>query len=173
MGAEASPPAPLLGEIRLFAGLFAPKGWAFCDGSLLKTRDYPALFRLLGTIYGGDGANNFAIPDLQSRVPIHEATGFRLGQTGGVERVTLSEVNLPKHIHNAGASRIGGSDSPSGNVWGATTNPVYADAPGDLTMSEFALSHYGNSEAHENRIPFLAMYYIIALQGSLPESESR
>src|SRR5689334_7445069 len=118
--AEALAPDPIVGEIRLFAGNFAPKDWAFCDGRLLKTRDYPALFRIIGTIYGGDGANNFAIPDLQSRVPIHTGSRFVLGEPGGAENVTLLEIHLPKHTHTAGASKGGGGDTAAGTVWEAT-----------------------------------------------------
>src|SRR6185436_2871563 len=165
--AEALPPDPILGEIRLFAGNFAPEGWAFCDGRLLNIRDYPILFRRIGTTYGGDGVNNFAIPDLLGRVPVHEGQGFIPGQKGGVETVTLKEVHLPKHTHAVGASRKGGSDAPLGSVWGTATDSVYADAPGDLSLNSASLTSFGGSQPHENRIPFLAINYIISLKGNL------
>lgn len=170
--AEALPPDPLIGEIRLFAGNFAPKNWALCDGRLLNIRDYPRLYTLMGTAYGGDGVNTFGVPNLQSRVPVHEGPGFVPGQMGGVEKVTLTTDQLPKHVHPVSASRKGDSDIPEANVWATARAEVYADIPGDLSLNQAALANYGDGREHENRIPFLAINYIIALQGALPESES-
>lgn len=162
------PPDPIVGEIRLFAGLFAPKDWAFCDGRQLSTRIYSSLFQLIGTTYGGDGTNNFAIPDFRGRVPVHEGPGFAVGQKGGMETVTLNTNHLPNHTHAVAGSRNGVSDNPAGGVWAGATAAVYADSPGNLPLNEASLNTFGGSQAHENRIPFLAINYIIALQGNLP-----
>src|SRR5579859_6106969 len=91
--------SPFIGEIRMFAGNFAPVGWAFCNGALMDIAQNDALFNLIGTTYGGDGQTTFALPDLQSRIPVHVGPGFALGQTGGVETVTLTTNQIPAHSH--------------------------------------------------------------------------
>src|SRR5512135_3738609 len=117
---------PFIGEIRMFAGNFAPAGWAFCDGTLLAISEYDTLFALIGTTYGGDGQNTFALPNLQSRVPIHAGNGFTLGQMAGEEQVTLTVNQIPSHSHVPQANLAGSSDNPAGNVWAKSTAKPYA-----------------------------------------------
>src|SRR5215510_5130619 len=110
--------SPFIGEIRMFAGNFAPAGWAFCNGALLPISENDALFNLIGTTYGGDGQSTFALPNLQSRVPIHVGPGFALGESGGTESVTLTASQIPAHSHVPQANNnVGGSISPLGGVW--------------------------------------------------------
>ncbi len=162
--------SPFIGEIRLFAGNFAPQGWAFCDGSLMAIADNDALFNLIGTTYGGDGQNTFALPDLRSRVPIHQGPGFVIGQIGGEESVTLTTQQIPAHSHVA-QCRAGTSNSanPSGNFWGSSSALQYA-VPGDAVgpMATAALPPTGGSQPHDNMIPFLGINYIISLFGVFP-----
>src|ERR1700757_2169256 len=113
--------SPFIGEIRMFAGNFAPVGWAFCNGALIPISENAALFNLIGTTYGGDGQTTFALPDLQSRVPIHVGPGFALGQSGGAESVTLTVSQIPAHSHVPQANSGAGSQAtPSGGVWAAS-----------------------------------------------------
>jgi microcystin-dependent protein len=178
--AEASPPAlagldPLIGEIVLFAGNFAPRGWAFCDGQLLAVTQYTALFSILGTTYGGDGRTTFALPDLRGRVPIHPGSGpglssRQLGQTGGSEQVTLAEAQMPGHSHAVSASSVdGGSDSPSARLPArpASGIPQYGSTP-DTVMASNTVQPSGGGQPHENMPPFLGLNYIIALEGIFP-----
>ncbi len=162
--------SPFIGEIRLFAGNFAPQGWAFCDGSLMAIAENDALFNLIGTTYGGDGQNTFALPDLRSRVPIHQGPGFVIGQAAGEESVTLTIQQIPIHSH-AAQCRAGTSNSanPSGNFWGSSSALQYA-APGDTVsaMAAAALPAAGGSQPHDNMIPFLGINYIISLFGVFP-----
>src|SRR6516164_5841786 len=115
--------SPFVGEIRMFAGNFAPVGWAFCNGALAPISQYDTLFNLIGTTYGGDGVNTFALPNLQSRVPVHVGPGFALGQTGGAETVTLNTSQIPAHSHVplalSAQSGQGTQSTPSGNFWAA------------------------------------------------------
>ena len=114
---------PFVGEIRMMGCNFAPQGWAFCDGSLLPISQYDTLFNLIGTTYGGDGQSTFALPNLQSRFPLHQGAGFTLSQTGGAETVTLTVNQIPAHSHPAACSPGGGnSGTPSGNYW--STDPA-------------------------------------------------
>jgi len=169
--------SPYIGEIRIFAGNFAPVDWAFCDGSLQSISQNPTLFSLIGTTYGGDGVNTFALPDLRGRVPIHRGTdrqGFTyvLGQPGGVETVTLSTAQLPSHTH-AAAANDGTSgtpmDSPQGNYWSGWTGGQYSVSAPAQTMSPAAVSNStGGSSPHDNMIPFQAINFIIALYGIYP-----
>jgi microcystin-dependent protein len=168
-----------VGEIRIFGGNFAPKGWAFCDGQLLPTFQNSALFSLLGTTYGGNGTTNFALPDLQGRAPLHAGQGPGLtqrvlGETGGQTTVTLTPAQMPVHNHVAKAS--GGQatqNSPAGNVWavgvGRRGQLFYASAPGTgPAMSAAALDPAGGGQPHNNMPPYLALNFIIALQGIFP-----
>src|ERR1700761_2177619 len=105
---------PYVGEIRMFAGNFAPAGWMFCEGQLLPISEYDTLFQLIGTTYGGDGQSTFALPDLRGRLPMHQGNGFILAETGGVESVTLTTSQIPAHSHTPAANSAGGSDTPNG-----------------------------------------------------------
>jgi len=168
-------PEPFIGEIRMFAGSFAPSGWAFCDGQLIPISENDALFNLIGTTYGGDGQQTFALPNLQSRVPMHAGTGsdgitYQLGESGGVESVTLTVNQIPTHTHNAMASSAAGNaSSPAGAVWSAagTGEQLYNDTPNG-TMAATLIQSAGGSQPHENMGPFLVISFIISLFGVFP-----
>ncbi len=164
---------PYVAEIRLFAGAFAPNGWALCNGQLLPIAQWQALFSLIGTTYGGNGQNNFALPDLRGRVAIHFGQGpglsnrFLGGNSGSASHI-VSVAEMPIHTHIArGSAAIGGSTSPAGMVpaRNAAQIPQYGTAV-DTPMPPVSL--VGGSQPHENRQPFLALNYIIALQGIFP-----
>ncbi|MGZ3837493.1 MAG: phage tail protein [Flavisolibacter sp.] len=165
---------PYIGEIRLFGGNFAPFGWAFCNGQLLSIAENSALFNLIGTTYGGDGQNTFALPDLQGRVPLHMGTGpglsaFVIGESGGTETETLTVSQIPSHTHVVSAAASGQSDNPAGNVWGGSTGGLpYSASPGTLTMNAGSIQASGGSQPHENMTPFLVVSYIIAIEGVYP-----
>ncbi len=132
---------PYVGEIRMFAGNFAPAGWMFCEGQLLPISEYETLFNLIGTTYGGDGQNTFALPDLQSRVPVHQSSAYPLAANGGAETVTLTPQQMPVHTHVANASATGaGQTAPTGNVWRDFARPVYSTAA-ERSDSTRPLSH--------------------------------
>jgi len=167
--------SPYIGEIRIFAGNFAPYGWSFCNGALLAISDYDALFNLIGTTYGGDGQTTFALPNLQSRIPIHAGTGggssYTLGQIGGTETVTLITSQIPAHSHVPLANTAGNSPAPANNVWaqpGNTTLTQYSNAAPSATMAANALGAAGGSQPHDNLMPFLAVNFIISLYGVYP-----
>lgn len=161
---------PYVGEIRMFAGNFAPVGWAFCNGALLAISDNPTLFQLIGTTYGGDGQTTFALPDLQSRVPVHVGSGFSLGQAAGAESVTLTTLQIPAHSHVPQCnSNSGGVTSPQNNYWGGVTaNNPYSSAASDSSMNSASIGLAGGSQPHDNMIPFLAVNFIISLFGVFP-----
>lgn len=162
---------PFLGEIRMFAGNFAPSGWAFCNGALLAISENDALFNLIGTTYGGDGQNTFALPDLQSRIPMHVGPGFALGQTGGVETVTLTTSQIPAHSHVPQCSDSNqGSSNPASNVWAASpTYTEYATATdGSTVFNPAAIGSAGGSQPHDNMVPFLVVNFILSLFGVFP-----
>ncbi|SOE20027.1 Microcystin-dependent protein [Spirosomataceae bacterium TFI 002] len=169
---------PSLAEIVLFAGNFAPRGWALCHGQLLPISQNTALFSLLGTIYGGDGRTTFALPDLRGRAPVSPGNGpglsnYNIGQRTGVESVTLNSTHIPSHTHNMQAS----SNPPSKNTAeGASLasgdritplNNIYATGGGNVSMGSNT-GDTGNGQAHNNMQPFIALNYIIALQGTYP-----
>jgi microcystin-dependent protein len=166
--------SPYVGEIRMFGGNFAPQGWALCNGQLLPISEYDSLFNLIGTTYGGDGQNTFALPDLQSRVTIHEGQGpglsnYVLGQSGGVETVTLTTSQIPAHTHVPNASDAGQSDNPANNFWASSNSGLpYDVAPGSIGMNAGSIQLSGGSQPHENMIPFLVVNYIISLYGVYP-----
>jgi microcystin-dependent protein len=166
----AMPDDVLIGEIRMFGGNFAPQGFFFCSGQTLPINDYIPLFSVIGTTYGGDGISNFMLPDLRGRVPIHMGNNYALGQTGGLEQVSLLELNLPAHSHTVQASDTGGSDTPSGLAWGqVTTANVYADAVTFMQqMSNLGISVAGQGQPHDNMSPFLCVNFIIAWTGIFP-----
>ncbi len=161
---------PFVGEIRMFAGNFAPAGWAFCNGALIPISENETLFNLIGTTYGGDGQSNFALPNLQSRVPVHVGPGFALGQSGGVETVTLTVSQIPAHSHVPQCNSGDGSQSsPQGGVWAkSTTLSEYTNTSPSLTMDPAALGSAGGSQPHDNMIPFLVINFIISLFGIFP-----
>ena len=160
---------PFIGEIRMFGGSFAPSGWALCDGRTLAISEYDTLFNLIGTTYGGDGINTFNVPDLRGRVPVHQGSGFVIGQQAGVESVTLTNNQLGGHTHNVNASNKGGSEKPGGNVWGtSTTGKPYVAAPGALTMNAQSIGFAGSNLPHDNMQPYVVVSYIISLFGIYP-----
>jgi microcystin-dependent protein len=161
---------PYVGEIRMFAGNFAPAGWMFCDGQLLPISENETLFQLIGTTYGGDGQTTFALPDLQSRVPLHMGNGPILAETGGVETVTLTTQQIPIHNHALlGSTGNGDQANPSGNVLASSTLlKLYAVETANATMAASAISPVGGSQPHENLQPYLALNFIISLFGIFP-----
>jgi microcystin-dependent protein len=160
---------PYVGEIRMFAGNFAPAGWALCQGQILAISENDVLFALIGTTYGGDGQTTFALPDLQSRVPVHVGPGFVQGQTAGVESVTLTTSQIPAHSHvplcNSGA---GTNASPQNDVWAALDSNIYSDVAPSVIMAPSALGSTGGSQPHDNMVPFLVINFIISLFGVFP-----
>lgn len=168
---------PFIAEIRIFAGNFAPRGWAFCDGQLLPISQNTALFSLIGTTYGGDGRTTTALPNLQGRAPMHPGhgpglTARRLGERGGVETVTLSEAQMPNHTHTMMAADRNGEDRPAvGRALARSTGGAMyqTDSSNNLVnLANTALPSTGGSQAHNNLQPFLAMSFIIALIGLYP-----
>ena len=179
---------PFLAQIVMFAGNFAPRGWALCDGQLLPINQNQALFSLLGTTYGGDGRTSFALPDLRSRNPIHVGRGpglsdIKLGQRGGMETKTLTLLELPNHFHNAAGlkgsitcnEQDGNTEDPSGASFGvAQSDTPYNSAPNDKLMALNSVAITGNTGPSGNnqpfniRNPFLGINYIIAMQGTFP-----
>lgn len=163
---------PYVGEIRMFGGNFAPAAWAFCNGRLLPIADYEVLFNVIGTTYGGDGQTNFALPNLQGRLPMHTGANFPIGQVAGEETVTLTTSELPVHNHGFIASKNNGSAaSPAGQV--PATLPAgsnaYLQAPAATSMNPASLlPDPGGSQPHENRQPFLCISFIISLFGIFP-----
>jgi microcystin-dependent protein len=154
----------------MFAGNFAPAGWAFCNGALIAIDQNPTLFQLIGTTYGGDGQNNFALPNLQSRVPVHMGPGFAIGQSGGAETVTLTTSTIPAHSHVAQAQTAAGTQtSPSGNVWAFSALGEFdLGDPPDSTMDPNALGSVGGSQPHDNMVPYLVINFILSLFGVFP-----
>jgi len=162
--------SPFIGEIRMFGGNFAPVGWAFCNGALIPISENDALFTLIGTTYGGDGETTFALPDLQSRIPLHVGPGFALGQAAGVESVTLTTSQIPAHSHAPTCfSGAGNQASPTNGVW-ASTSPAtqYSTQAPTLPMAATACASAGGSQPHDNMVPFLVVNFIISLFGVFP-----
>ena len=160
---------PFVGEIRMFAGNFAPAGWAFCNGALIPIDQNPTLFQLIGTTYGGDGQNNFALPNLQSRLPLHVGQGFALGQTGGAESVTLTTSQIPAHSHvPQGTTDPASQVSPAGGVWATPSSPLYNSSPPANSMNPAAIGVAGGSQPHDNMQPFLVVNFILSLFGVFP-----
>ncbi len=162
---------PYVGEIRMFAGNFAPAGWFFCEGQLLPISEYETLFNLIGTTYGGDGQSTFALPDLRGRIPLHFGNGFTLAETGGVETVTLTVSQIPAHSHPLLASSDFGLDGqPSGNVLArlSATDGYSTDPTPALPLSPNSVSSTGGSQPHNNFQPYLCIDFIISLFGIFP-----
>lgn len=162
---------PYVGEIRMFAGNFAPAGWMFCEGQLLPISENETLFQLIGTTYGGDGESTFALPDLRGRIPIHQGNGFILAETGGVEEVTLTVSQIPAHSHPMLAStNIAQDTNPNSKVPGQTSSGalLYIQDTTDSNMSPQAVSSVGGSQPHTNFQPYLCVDFIISLFGIFP-----
>jgi microcystin-dependent protein len=169
---------PFIGEITIVAFGYPPVGWALCDGSLLPIQGNEALYSLIGTMYGGNGTTNFGLPDLRGRIPVGMGTGPGLtpvtqGEKAGVENVALASPELPLHSHNVAAAAAGGrgaTQNPNGCVYAANASaPIWAPPPTPaVAMNSAMVASSGGSQAHENRMPYLALNYYIALQGLYP-----
>ena len=169
---------PYVGEIRMFAGTFAPVGWMFCDGQTLPISENETLFQLIGTTYGGDGQSTFNLPNLQSRVPIHMGTSggqtFILAEMAGVETVTLTAQQIPVHTHPIVASASPGtSTSPVGTVLAEASGTAggeltYGTDPAIVAMNAQSLTQAGGSQPHDNMQPYLVISFIISLFGIFP-----
>ncbi|PZD94524.1 phage tail protein [Paenibacillus sambharensis] len=169
---------PFVAEIRIFAGNFAPSGWAFCNGQIMPISQNTALFSLLGTTYGGNGMTTFALPNLQGRAPMHPGQGAglterTLGEQGGTESVQLLESEMPFHVHNL---QFGNGGAPQSNPQDALPSPtagrrgglLYSPGPGSVMMNSTVLGVAGAGAPHTNMQPYVAVNYIIALQGIFP-----
>jgi microcystin-dependent protein len=161
---------PYVGEVRMFAGNFAPAGWMFCQGQLLPISENETLFQLLGTTYGGDGESTFALPDLRGRLPIHQGNGFILAETGGAEAVTLTVNQITVHTHPMLASNdIGNEASPQNNIVAQTsTFDFYQSGGPNNSMNASAVGPVGGSQPHTNFQPYLCVDFIISLFGIFP-----
>ena len=160
---------PFLSEIRIMSFVFAPKGWALCNGQLLPINQNQGLFSLLGTTFGGDGRVTFALPDFRGRVPIHVGSGHTLGERGGEQAHTLSIAELPTHVHSALALSTNATVPVPTNNSLAAANNVYVSTAGNLTaIQPGTVTNTGGSQAHLNMQPFLTLSYCIALQGIFP-----
>jgi microcystin-dependent protein len=165
---------PYVGEIRMFAGTFAPVGWMLCNGQLLPISENETLHQLIGTRYGGDGESSFALPNFQSRFPIHmgrlnSGTTYQLGEIGGVESVTLTTQQIPSHTHPFIVSGDSGSTSNPGGAMPATGVTIYRpDQPANVPLNGAAITPQGGSQPHDNMQPFLCINYIISMFGIFP-----
>jgi microcystin-dependent protein len=162
---------PYVGEIRMFAGNFAPNGWAFCTGELLPIAENETLFALIGTTYGGDGETTFALPDLRGRIPIHQGSGFILGETGGAERITLTVSQIPAHSHGllASTSPAEPTAGPNGSLLADTGGTaLYTTSSPTVDLAPAAIGPQGGSQPHDNMAPYLCVNFIISLFGIFP-----
>ena len=161
---------PYVGEIRMFAGNFAPAGWMFCEGQLLPISEYETLYQLIGTTYGGDGESTFALPDLRGRIPLHQGNSFILAETGGAEEITLTVNQIPAHSHPLLATgSISTQPTGQNNVLGKVTNiDLYSGDSPDTNMSPVAVQPVGGSQPHTNFQPYLCVDFIISLFGIFP-----
>ena len=161
---------PYVGEIRIFAGNFAPAGWMFCEGQLLPISEFETLFNLIGTTYGGDGQSTFALPDMRGRIPIHMGNGFTLAETGGAETVTLTVNQIPAHSHPfLASSDVANSPNPASNVVARSSQEkIFLNAGATVPMSNQFLSSVGGSQPHNNFQPYLCLDFIISLFGIFP-----
>lgn len=162
---------PYVGEIRMFAGNFAPAGWMFCDGQLLPISENETLFTLIGTTYGGDGQSTFGLPDLRGRLPIHQGNGFILAETGGAEEITLTVQQIPAHTHPFVASNAVANDpNPANNTLGESSAiSLYQSASPNAPMAPQMISSVGGSQPHTNFQPYLCINFIISLFGLFPQ----
>ncbi len=162
---------PFLSEIRIMSFEFPPKGWALCNGQFLPINQNQALFALLGTTYGGNGQTTFALPDLRDKCPIHVGNNHTLGESAGAQAVTITQQQMPQHIHFLQATTV----APTTNIPGNTTllsdtapNDLYTGPAGLVAMSPTTVSNVGGSQAHTNMMPYLVLNFCIALQGIFP-----
>src|ERR1700690_3704894 len=164
---------PYVGEIRMFAGNFAPQNWMFCDGSLLSIAEFEVLFVLIGTTYGGNGTTTFALPDLRGRAPIHQGAGFVIGQFAGSENVTVTQAQMPQHTHVARGATVGNAQGPIGSYWSTDSGGNVAayhtvqSAPGGA-MNGTAIGAAGSGIPPPHMQQYLAVSYIISLFGVFP-----
>jgi microcystin-dependent protein len=166
---------PYIGEIRMFAGNFAPQGWAFCKGQPLPIAEHDALYTLIGTTYGGDGQENFNLPNLASRIPVHMGTwpgrtAYQIGEMAGTEQETLTIQQIPNHSHPfTGSTNASQDTSPAGKVVGQTGGAfLYIQDSTDSNMNVQSITPVGGSQPHENTQPFLCINFIISLYGIFP-----
>jgi microcystin-dependent protein len=162
---------PYIGECRLVGFNFQPNGWSFCNGATIAIAENETLFNLIGTTYGGDGQQTFKLPDLQGRVPVHQGSGYVLGQVGGVETVTLTVNTMPSHTHpNYGSSAQGNGNLPANNLLAGNTNtPIYTNYSAvDTAMNNAMIGPAGGSQPHENMQPYLVLNWVISLYGVYP-----
>ena len=161
---------PYVGEIRMFAGNFAPAGWMFCEGQLLPIAENETLFQLIGTTYGGNGQTTFALPDLRGRVPVHQGNGFAVAQAGGAEKVALTVQQIPGHSHAFIASAGKGvQEAPAGNTLAQPKgSSLYGVVPPDGAMAPYGISSVGAGQPHDNMQPYLCIAFIISLFGIFP-----
>ncbi len=162
--------SPYIGEIRMFGGNFAPVGWAFCNGAVMAIAENDVLFELIGTTYGGDGQETFNLPDLQGRIPIHQGSGFVIGQVAGTETVTLVSTQIPAHNHGLGATTAAGdSQAPTNAIFASSALAQFtAQAASAGTFNTAMVQTTGGGQPHENLVPFLAVTFIISLFGIFP-----
>lgn len=164
---------PYVGEIRIFAGNFAPAGWMFCEGQEVPISEWETLFNLIGTTYGGDGQSTFALPDLRGRIPLHQGSGFILAETGGAEEITLTINQIPQHSHTlVGTNNMANSAVPSpavmpGIAQAATITPYGTDNPA-IALNAASSNSLGGSQPHTNFQPYLCVNFIISLFGIFP-----
>lgn len=163
---------PYVGEIRIWAGNFAPVGWQFCAGQLLSISENEVLFQLIGTIYGGDGQTTFALPDLRGRLPLHQGNGRLIGETDGTEAVTLTVAQIPNHNHALLASTaLAGDSNPLQHVTATSTGTsIYGGAGTPVPLHVAALQPGGGSQPHDNLMPFLCLNFIISMFGIFPSA---
>jgi len=160
---------PFLSEIRIMSFVFAPKGWALCNGQLLPINQNQALFSLLGTTFGGDGRVNFALPDLRARTPVHVGSGHTLGEKGGEQAHTLSIAEIPTHVHTLrGSGNNGSVQEATNNVLGVVPGRIYSDPSNVVALSPGSVTSVGGSQAHLNMQPYLTLSFCVALQGIFP-----
>ncbi|HEY0765262.1 MAG TPA: tail fiber protein [Pyrinomonadaceae bacterium] len=166
---------PFLSEIRIFSFNFPPKGWAACNGQLLPINQNQALFSLLGTVYGGNGQTNFALPNLRGRASIHEGAGHTLGEAAGSSSVTVNIQQLPTHNHLlsanmaiTSANQNATQGAPGGNNWANTGKQIWNTGQGNAVMNPQAVTNVGGSQPHNNMQPYLVLNFCIALQGIFP-----
>ncbi|WP_454190376.1 phage tail protein [Paenibacillus sp. Marseille-Q7038] len=174
---------PYIGEIRLFAGTYAPMDWAFCNGQILQVQENSVLFSVIGNQFGGDGVTTFQLPDLSGRAPMHSGQGTGLtpqefGKPGGEAQVTVLESQMPNHSHTPQTQPTGSALSPEGAVWTTTSKmgkkaaPKYYSNTPSVSMNPLAISTMGESQPHNNMQPYTELNFIIALQGVFPEKTS-
>ncbi len=160
---------PYVGEIRMFAGNFAPAGWMFCEGQLLPISENETLFNLIGTTYGGDGQSTFGLPDLRGRLPVHQGNGVTLAQTGGAETVTLTVQQIPAHSHTMQATNnIPAQVSPQNNLTGQAAAKLYRAGNPSVFLNPQSMGMIGGSQPHNNFQPYLCVDFIISLFGIFP-----